>query len=270
MGKQKIKTDHLIGMRTFKSGLAVTLITFLSQSSVISNPFYAVMGTLFGIQPTIKDSITEGKERLIGTLLGGLIGFLFASIPFNHPILMGVSVIVAIVLCNKLRLSSVTSICLTILLSILVSDGITNPLQYSLLRIWDTSIGVLIGTIINFIIARPDYKENILLHQHRLKGMAHNLIKNPESSFHKRYLKEIKKEISSIEQTLKDIKKDTRFSNDDPEEITEFDDLLQNCQDIHFHLKSLIFLQDSELEEETKNQLIIFHKSHTEDLIDKL
>ena len=72
-----------IGMRTLKTGLAVIITSCLSGTFLISNPFYAVIGTVFAMQNTVKSSFVAGKNRLLGTVLGAVIGYFFCAHSFR-------------------------------------------------------------------------------------------------------------------------------------------------------------------------------------------
>ena len=86
-----------IGMRTLKTGIAVVLTLYLGQTFLISNVFYAVIGTIFALQNTMKSSLVAGKNRLLGTVMGAIIGFLFAQLQLHSPLFIGLAVIMTIV-----------------------------------------------------------------------------------------------------------------------------------------------------------------------------
>ncbi|MGL4374613.1 MAG: aromatic acid exporter family protein, partial [Turicibacter sp.] len=68
-----------VGMRTIKTGMAVVLTLYVAKTALISNPFYAAIGTVFAMQNTVKSSFVAGKNRVLGTVIGAIVGFIFAS-----------------------------------------------------------------------------------------------------------------------------------------------------------------------------------------------
>ena len=74
--------------------------------TITATPFYAVIGTIFAMQNTVKSSFVAGKNRLLGTVLGAVIGYFFALIHLEWPVFHGVAVIVTIICCNALKISS--------------------------------------------------------------------------------------------------------------------------------------------------------------------
>ena len=58
-----------VGMRTLKTGIAVVITACLGNTFLISNPFYAVIGTVFQIKPLLKGN-EEGKIVTFGKVRG--------------------------------------------------------------------------------------------------------------------------------------------------------------------------------------------------------
>ena len=96
-----MRISSFIGMRTFKTGIAVVITAALGHTFLVSNAFYAVIGTIFALQNTMKSSLVAGKNRLLGTVLGAIIGYLFALFQLNSPLFVGIAMIVTIVCCNR-------------------------------------------------------------------------------------------------------------------------------------------------------------------------
>ena len=63
--------------------------------------------------------------------------------------------------CNIFKINDSITIACVVYCAILLCIGENNPLQYSLFRTWDTSIGVIIGVSVNYFIFRPNYLESI-------------------------------------------------------------------------------------------------------------
>lgn len=142
-------------MRNLKTGLAVCLILFLAPLGWISNPFFACIGTILAMQQTVKESVQEGRFRIFGTILGGVLGYIGTSLGLTSPFLIGFWVIFTIYICHAMHWNDAISITLTVLLSILVNSTIEVPLVYCFWRTWDTFIGVAVGILINTLIAPP-------------------------------------------------------------------------------------------------------------------
>lgn len=147
-----------IGMRTVKTGIAVSICTLLAQY-LVQNPMFAGVGCVASVQDTVKGSLKLGFNRVKGTMMGGLVGFLCVLIKPGDPILCGIGIMATIYGCTMLGINSGIIVSSVTFLSIHLGIIESNPTYYSIHRVLDTSVGVVIGVIINYVLARPDYLE---------------------------------------------------------------------------------------------------------------
>ena len=147
-----------IGMRTVKTGIAVSICTLLAQY-LVQNPMFAGVGCVASVQDTVKGSLKLGFNRVKGTMMGGLVGFLCVLIKPGDPILCGLGIMATIYGCTMLGINSGIIVSSVTFLSIHLGIIESNPTYYSIHRVLDTSVGVVIGVIINYVLARPDYLE---------------------------------------------------------------------------------------------------------------
>ena len=147
-----------VGMRTIKTGIAVFICTLLAKY-LVKNPMFAGVGCVTSMQDTVKGSLKLGFNRVKGTIIGGLVGFLCVSIKAGDPILAGIGTIITIYSCTILKINSGIIVSSVTFLSIHLGIITSNPANYSIQRVIDTSVGVVIGVIINYLLARPDYIE---------------------------------------------------------------------------------------------------------------
>ncbi len=165
MGNSK-KTNHTInlhiGMRNIKTALAATLCALL-YFPFSRNPTFACIGAVFGMGSDMEASQLHGGNRLFGTAIGGFIGmFLFhIYIKFypngeKHPIillLLFVGIVILILISQNVWPGAVQpgSVVLCI---ILFNTPVETYISYSLNRILDTGIGVLVALIVNYFLPR--------------------------------------------------------------------------------------------------------------------
>lgn len=103
---------HKPGMRNIKTGIGVMICVLVGYLNIIDKTFFAAVACIVSMQTTIKSSMTVGLNRLKGTFVGGLIGFLFALIKPGDPILSCIGIITTIYICNILKINkSITIAC---------------------------------------------------------------------------------------------------------------------------------------------------------------
>ena len=246
-------------MRTVKTGLAVIVTLAVSSLGLVINPIYATLGTVLVMQQTIRDSFLTAKNRLLGTAIGGLIAYLIALKFAGNDLLIGVGVIVVICVCNKLKLSEGISIALTVLLSILIEIETNNPLVYSTIRVWDTSIGVLIGVLINYCVAQPNYKKAMEEKLSVFNQSLNQLVLEKDCLFTIEELGKFKDQMHELDASYRQYIADLPFQSFDGSK--ELEEVLDLCHDAYFHAKSLCLLDTRQLDVEVLEQFVYYHRS---------
>lgn len=150
------KLPH-VGSRNIKTALAVFIcLLFLNKSLM------AAIAAIICMQSTIEDSVVTGINRLIGTLLGGLLGLIiiyFISL-FNLQdysiFISALSVSFVIYICNLIKKPAACVISSIVVLGIIIDPSIDNQFFYALNRTLETSLGVVVAILVNRFINPPD------------------------------------------------------------------------------------------------------------------
>ena len=211
--------------------------------NLVDKTFYAAIACVVCMQTTVKGSFTVGLNRLKGTFVGGLIGFLFALIGPGNPILSCLGIITTIYICNLIKINKSITIACVVYCAIHLGIGTADPVYYSVHRIIDTSIGVLIGIGVNYLIYRPDYL-----------GRIHNEIKVIENTSIKLLKKEIEmgadidisslqNEITKLEGLYKNFLDELEYRNDEIDD-KEINRIINTCKQIYMHLQVLGHMKD--------------------------
>lgn len=163
-----------IGLRTIKTGIAVGLSVIVSNFLKLEFPFFVCMTSIFSMDKTAITSLKMGRNRVIGTLIGAILGVLFASIERQNPILVGLGVIILICICNYFKLPGAIGVGGIVFCACMVhinTDTIT-PLEYGFNRTLDSFIGVLVSLAVNLTIL-PNY--NVDKVHNRLNNLIDDL-----------------------------------------------------------------------------------------------
>ena len=161
----KLNTHYKIGLRALKSSLAVFLCFLVDLILHGDNVFYSAIAAIICMQPTPEKSIDVGINRFIGTLIGGLLGFIILKaadyIPYYEHIyilVIPLCMLIAIYVCNVIDKKDSVSICCVVYLSVVTNFARTVPSTelYVIDRIIETTIGIIIAVIVNKEIKRPN------------------------------------------------------------------------------------------------------------------
>jgi len=152
-----------VGMRNIKTALAATLCAFL-YLLIDRNPTFACIGAIFGMGYDLGNSWLNGGNRLFGTIIGGFIAMALFSLYIRFvpdgsmqllilPFLF-VGVVVLIVACQVCRWPGGIQPGGVILCILLFSQPVDSYIPYSLNRMFDTGVGVMIAMGVNLLLPR--------------------------------------------------------------------------------------------------------------------
>lgn len=235
-----MRLQNIIGMRTIKTGIAVMLCCILTRFAV-DNMFYCATACVVTMQDTIKTSFKMGSQRVFGTLIGGLVGFLLVLISPANPILCGIGIMIVIKFCDILKLSSIVVASVTFF-SLYLGYINSAPLVYSIQRVIDTSVGVIMGLIINYSVARPNYYNNTMNEFKRIRSLSSENLRKIAVGKDSLEVDNIEKSIRISENTYSKLVDELNYSKDSFN-LDIVDKSLDLCRQIYFHINSIKLLE---------------------------
>lgn len=138
-----------IGMRNIKTALSVGICIILLRILRVDSPFYACIAAVITMQTTVENSFQTGKNRLIGTTIGAIIGIIFSYIAPHSAILTVIGVSLIIYITNILHENKSANIACVVFLAIMINLKTISPLQYGINRFIETAIGIIVAVIVN-------------------------------------------------------------------------------------------------------------------------
>lgn len=151
-----------VGLRNLKTALSATLCATL-YFLIRRNPTFACIGAIFGMGSDMEDSLRSGGNRLIGTVIGGLLGmglfwvYLFLA-PYGGRVwllpLLFIGVVILIVCAQLFHWPGAVQPGGVVLCIILFNTPVDTYVSYALNRIVDTGVGVLFSLGINLLLPR--------------------------------------------------------------------------------------------------------------------
>ena len=155
-----------VGLRTFKSGLAVFLCLLL----IPNEPFFSCLTAVICLGDTVTNSVRTGINRGVGTIIGAFSGLLFLfRFVENHIsntyiskliiyMLIGLGIIIMISLCNKIKRPGAINITCIAFLGVTTAHAYSDPIYYALNRSFETILGIIISILVNTLINPPPHK----------------------------------------------------------------------------------------------------------------
>lgn len=147
-----------IGLRNIKTSIAVLLSFLVFRLVGRQYPIYACIAAVICTKDTVQNSFDISKDRIIGTLIGGLIGAFFLKIigvsdsGISFEIIASIGIVVVIYLCNLINEKGSVSLACVVYLLILLNfrdSESSAPYTYAFDRMVDTAIGIAISLLVN-------------------------------------------------------------------------------------------------------------------------
>ncbi|MEG1395476.1 MAG: aromatic acid exporter family protein [Oscillospiraceae bacterium] len=160
--KKKEKKLPKVGLRNVKTALSATLCAIL-YAMIDRNPTFACIGAIFGMGSDLEDSWRSGGNRLIGTVIGGFLGmglfWVFLQLePYGGRVwmlpLLFIGVILLILAAQIFHWPGAVQPGGVVLCIILFNTPAATYVAYSLNRMVDTGVGVLIALLVNLLLPR--------------------------------------------------------------------------------------------------------------------
>lgn len=156
-----------IGLRITKTGIAVGLSLFLSELLHLA-PFFAMIASVICMKTDTSDSIKVGRNRVLGTVVGGLsgmamlYGFQFFQVQSEGLLYSVLSVVVLMLVIKGLALFSkegaVIIACVVYLSVLYMNYHDMTIFAYSMTRVLETLLGVLVAIVVNHLL--PNHRQD--------------------------------------------------------------------------------------------------------------
>lgn len=151
-----------VGLRNLKTGLAVFICMTLFQILDRDSAFFACIAAVVCMKDTIEGSYSIGRNRLLGTFVGGLIGIVLVLIIDNSPItntfrplLTSLGIILSIYIFTVFNRPSAVIISCIVISGIMCGYSGNDSITYAIKRMFDTGLGVIIAVLINKYVTPP-------------------------------------------------------------------------------------------------------------------
>lgn len=228
---------YSIGMRTIKTAISVFLCIIITRLVKLDNAFYAAIAAIISMESSITNSFKVGKNRMMGTIVGAVIGLVFALIQPGSAILCFLGIIVLISVCNMLNWNKAIPIAGVVFMAVMVNLNGKNPIFYSANRLIDTFIGIAVALAVNYLIFPHNHAGNILKSIEVLSEKISVVIKDMVCLGVKTDLSELHKEIAEAAAQLDVYVNEFRIRKNENDRIEAIKKQLELYRDICEHLK---------------------------------
>ncbi|MCR3956776.1 MAG: aromatic acid exporter family protein [Gudongella sp.] len=233
---------YRIGMRTIKTAIAVSIGLFIAEVFNLQSPLFVGIGAIHAMQATVSESFETGKNRILGTVVGGLIALIFALYLPRNQIFMGIGIILVIHILNLVGWKKAISLSAIVFIAVSLNHDF-EMIPYAVSRVLDTFVGIAIGVLVNYFVAAPSsnkmfekYAERMIL---EAKDYTYKLVVGKQ----KVDLKDFKSELAKIEKAFDLIQSETKIKIVKDKDLPGSEITLGIIYDIYSDLSALQMMQ---------------------------
>lgn len=235
----------LVGMRNLKTALAVFICIIISQLLQLEYPFYAVIATIIAMENSVTNSYTVGKNRMMGTLVGAAIGFVFAWIDPHSAVYSAIGIVIVIYICNLLKWNKSISIASIVFLAIMLNlrPG-ESPFLYGMHRVADTLIGISVAVLVNYLVFPPDHERSMeqmrsVLRKHLTK-LAHELLREGGTI----HISPLKKDMANLEKAYETYASEFHLKKNKQQMLEHLEQEIDVYHNTYSHMRMIRLLTD--------------------------
>ena len=161
--KEKLMHIHSpVGLRTVKTAIAVTVSILLVEQYGTSAEelLFGVMGAFSAMEPTFKASVRGCVAQISAVVIAVILSLLIILLGIPGDIEAGIGIILVMGTYQLLHLKLSPVLPCLILVTICTTPGI-DAVGYGLARIWNTTLGLAAGMLINMLVFPYDNSRQI-------------------------------------------------------------------------------------------------------------
>lgn len=211
-----------IGMRIYKTAIASGVAFGITQLFGTLSPVYAVIAVIITMQATIHETVETAKVRILGTIIGVLIGSLFILYIPTNAITICIGIFLILALCTNIGWVAACGISCFAFISLAISEDAT--VYDGLWRFIDTFIGIVVSLIVNMIFPNKKLGHSLDMDFDKLLGSVLLSAKDHIFDYINHTLKEnsmldtmdrIRAEFDATKIKLKNFEKDSKYNKRD-------------------------------------------------------
>lgn len=153
-----LNKEYKIGLRAIKTSVAVAICALISMFLNHEDIFCACIASVICMEQTYAQTKDTGLNRIIGTMAGGIIGYLglecACALPYYEwvrIIFLPICILCVVYICNFVNKKNAVSIGCVVVIVILSRSGSSknSTWLYVIQRVTDTLIGIFVAMVVN-------------------------------------------------------------------------------------------------------------------------
>lgn len=228
-----------IGMRTIKTVIAVILTLIVSEIFNLNSPILASIAAIMIMDGSVSESLSSGKHRMYGTVIGGAVGLIILYIGPENFLFIGLGLILIINICNTFKIEDAARMAMVVFLVIILDYKDGDGFSYAVNRTFDTLVGVLISIGVNYIIRPPKIEIRIKRLLDSMYTEVQNLVEKLVWEKEFGSLHGLRKKINKMEENYTVYMEDVKIHIGLEDHINVYRKLFNHFEKIRNHLSAI-------------------------------
>jgi len=134
-----------------KTSLSAALCWWLARRFGLHDGYWGAISAIIVLQSNFGATISASRDRILGTVIGALIGFsfsLFGALPWNYIL----AVLAAVVLCGLLGLRSSSRLAGVTITIVMLVQGVGSHWTLALIRVGQVMLGIVVAIAVTTLV----------------------------------------------------------------------------------------------------------------------
>lgn len=233
--------------KSVKIALVVIISLLIGSLFKLYSPYLIAINAVVAVQSTIYDSVSFGKDRVLGTAIGVLVGFIIVTYLSHDIIITSIGIFLIIYACNLLKLKGSIAIATTVCLSIIIFP---SP-NYNAINVTiSTIVGAFVAIIINMLVSPFELIKNMKKSYYELKENIFFLYLKIFITNENIELEDFNSQVITFKALVKSYNKEYFKIQDKKLKYEQMETLYKNIDGISFFLSAILELGENNLNDD--------------------
>jgi uncharacterized membrane protein YgaE (UPF0421/DUF939 family) len=139
----------------FKAGLAATLCLWLGHLLGLTHSYWAAISAIVVMGGDNAVTFTSCRDRLIGTAVGALMGWLTFYAWHGHYLIYGLAIALCIFLCSALEFDKAGRLAGVALTIVVLVQNEAGPRDAAISRFLEVGLGIVVALVVTLVVFAP-------------------------------------------------------------------------------------------------------------------
>lgn len=156
MDRMVFGRSKIFGKRVVKTALAAALSMYISELVFGQAMGFSGYSAIVAMTTSLPETLNISLKRMLATFLAAVFAVFFYLTEMVNPFTIFIGIILIISICNYFRWQGAIELATIFFIAMITFVGPkSGMMEYVFIRLTDTAIGLIVGLLVNLVIAKP-------------------------------------------------------------------------------------------------------------------